>query len=84
MAAGRPVIAYAAGGALDSVREGVTGRFFHEPTVDALAAAVVQSLADRYDPMAIRRHADAFGAEVFARRVRDVIAEELSLQRAAW
>jgi glycosyltransferase involved in cell wall biosynthesis len=30
MAAGRPVIAYAAGGALDSLVDGVTGRFFHE------------------------------------------------------
>lgn len=84
MAAGRPVIAYAAGGALDSVRDGVTGRFFHEPTVDALAATVVQSLADRYDPAAIRRHADGFGQDVFARRVRAAIAEETLLQRAAW
>jgi glycosyltransferase involved in cell wall biosynthesis len=32
MAAGRPVIAYAAGGALDTVVEGLTGLFFREPT----------------------------------------------------
>jgi hypothetical protein len=35
MAAGRPVIAYAGGGALDSVVEGVTGTFFHEQTPGA-------------------------------------------------
>ena len=73
MAAGRPVIAYAAGGALDTVVQGVTGCFFHEPTAAALAAAVAASRGDHYDPARIRRHAEGFGHDVFARRIRDVI-----------
>ena len=32
MAAGRPVIAYRAGGALETIKEGVTGLFFEEQT----------------------------------------------------
>src|SRR5512136_1667825 len=39
-AAGRPVIAFAGGGALDTVKDNVTGLFFHEPTAPSLAAAV--------------------------------------------
>ncbi|MEN9936271.1 MAG: hypothetical protein RLZZ387_2850 [Chloroflexota bacterium] len=73
MAAGRPVIAYAAGGALDTVLEGETGRFFHEQSAAALAAAVTASLQDSYDPRAIRRHAEGFGREVFLERMRAVV-----------
>ncbi|MCL7455100.1 MAG: glycosyltransferase, partial [Anaerolineae bacterium] len=40
MAAGRPVIAFAGGGATDYVVEGVTGTFFHEQTPEALTEAV--------------------------------------------
>lgn len=73
MAAGRPVIAYAAGGALETVVEGVTGRFFHEQSAAALAAAVAASRSDEYDPLAIRRHAEGFGREVFLARMREFV-----------
>jgi len=69
MAAGRPVIAYAAGGALDSIVEGVTGRFFRTQSAAALAAAVAASRADQYDSAAIRRHAEGFGRDVFMERM---------------
>jgi glycosyltransferase involved in cell wall biosynthesis len=39
-AAGRPVIAYGVGGALDSVIDGVSGVLFHEQTAGALIDAV--------------------------------------------
>jgi glycosyltransferase involved in cell wall biosynthesis len=73
MAAGRPVIAYARGGALDSIVEGVTGRFFHRQTAAELAAAVALSRGDRYDSAAIRQHAEGFGKEVFLSRMQAVI-----------
>jgi glycosyltransferase involved in cell wall biosynthesis len=50
-AAGRPVIAYAGGGARETVIEGVTGTFFHEPTAASLAATL-----DGFDPA--RYHSD--------------------------
>lgn len=74
MAAGRPVIAYAAGGALDSVAEGVSGRFFYEQSAAALAAAVAAARGDSYDPRAIRRHAESFGRDIFLARMRAAIA----------
>ncbi len=74
MAAGRPVIAYGAGGALETVIEGVTGRFFYEPSAAALAAAVAASHMDVYDPVAIRQYAEGFGLDLFLARMRDVIS----------
>ena len=40
MAAGKPVIAFRAGGATETVVEGVTGVFFDEATVESLASAI--------------------------------------------
>lgn len=82
MAAGRPVIAYAAGGALETVIEGVTGRFFHQPTAAALAAAVALSRYDAYDPCAIRQHAEQFGREVFMERMRAFIQSVIGSRQA--
>lgn len=78
MAAGRPVLAYAAGGALETVVEGRTGRFFHEQSAAAIAVAVARSRADQDDPDAIRRHAEGFGKPVFLDRMRRLIAEAIA------
>jgi glycosyltransferase involved in cell wall biosynthesis len=68
-AAGRPVIAYRAGGALDTVVEGKTGLFFDEPTPESLAAAV-RALEDMtFDPDSIRQHALRFDKMVFRREL---------------
>jgi glycosyltransferase involved in cell wall biosynthesis len=75
MAAGAPVIAYARGGVLETVRDGVTGCLFHEQSVEALKAAVqrVESGAVRVDPAAAHRHALAFDGARFEREMRAVI-----------
>lgn len=67
MAAGRPVIAYGAGGALDTVVDGETGIHFHEATVESLEGAVLrfEEGEARFDPARIRTHAERFGAERF-------------------
>jgi glycosyltransferase involved in cell wall biosynthesis len=64
-AAGRPVIAFGGGGALDTVIPGVTGELFHEMTVDSLAGALETFDAKGYDPAAIRAHALQFDTQVF-------------------
>jgi len=69
MAAGRPVIAFAAGGALDTVKEGETGLFFRQPTVEALATAIEQFETLSFDPGRIRRHAEQFSRPVFEKRM---------------
>ena len=68
-AAGKPVIAYGAGGALETVIPGVTGEFFGEPTVDALADALASFDARKYDPAAGRRNAARFAPDAFRRRL---------------
>jgi glycosyltransferase involved in cell wall biosynthesis len=78
MAAGRPVIAYAAGGALDTVIDGVTGRFFYEQSPAALATAIAASRQDHFDPNVIRLHAEEFRTEVFLERMRTLIAETMA------
>jgi glycosyltransferase involved in cell wall biosynthesis len=78
MAAGRPVIAYSAGGALETVIDGVTGRFFYQQTAGALAAAVAAAHVDDYDPLAIRQYAEGFGLDLFHARMRAVIDEAVA------
>jgi glycosyltransferase involved in cell wall biosynthesis len=73
MAMGRPVIAYGAGGALETIIEGVTGRFFYQASSGALAAAVATSRCDHYHPRTIRAHAELFGQERFLAQIRDYI-----------
>lgn len=78
-AVGRPVIAYRAGGALDTVVEGKTGLFFDEPTPESLAAAV-RALEDvAFEPEAIRRHALRFDKAVFQRELMRFIEEKYTL-----
>ncbi|MDI7278082.1 MAG: glycosyltransferase [Anaerolineae bacterium] len=73
-ASGRPVIAYRAGGAVETVVEGVTGAFFDEPTPEALAEAVRSLDAAAFDPLALRRHAERFDVSVFREEMRRFIA----------
>ena len=68
-AAGRPVIAFRGGGALDTVVPGVTGEFFKAPTVDALNAVWQRFDAGAYDPAVIRSHALRFDKAVFQERI---------------
>ncbi|MDY6876360.1 MAG: glycosyltransferase [Chloroflexota bacterium] len=68
-AAGRPVIAYGAGGALDTVVEGATGDFFREPTPEALAVAVRTYDPDATDSHACVQNAARFDASVFRQRL---------------
>jgi len=56
-ACARPVLAFAGGGALETVRDGVSGRFFHAQTADAVEAAVRAFDPDEWEPAAIRAHA---------------------------
>jgi glycosyltransferase involved in cell wall biosynthesis len=77
MAAGRPVIAYAGGGALDYVVEGVTGTFFHEQTPDSLIDAVRHFDDRAFDLATIRAHAEQFDTGVFQSRLRAFVEEQM-------
>jgi glycosyltransferase involved in cell wall biosynthesis len=80
-AAGRPVIAYAAGGALDTVREGVTGAFFYDQTPEALIEVIKGFDEASYDPAVIRRHAEQFDKRVFKELLSAFIEEKIAEHR---
>ncbi len=75
MAAGRPVIAYGKGGALETVVPGLTGEFFGDQEWEELATAVIRFDASRYDASTIRAHAEAFDVKVFKRRIATFVSE---------
>ena len=77
-AAGRPVIAYGAGGALASVVDGITGAFFQEQTVDSLARVLASFDEGMYNPHVIRNHALEFDKPRFSRRILQFIEAKLS------
>ena len=68
-AAGRPVIAYRGGGAVETVEEGTTGVFFDQADSRALGEAIEKFEGLHWDQSALRRHAEKFDRSVFAFRV---------------
>ena len=80
-AAGRPVIAYGAGGALDTVLPGRTGEHFSTQTVNSLATALAELDVNRYDSEAIRAHALRFDTRVFHQRIRSFVEQALDAFR---
>lgn len=77
MACGRPVLAFAGGGALETVVPGLTGELFAEQSVDSLREAVERFDSSAYDPEAIRRHAERFSVARFRAEMTKVINEVL-------
>jgi len=73
MAAGRPVIAYGAGGALDTIAEGSTGLYFREPTPESLCEAVQRLEQHTFDAAVLRQHAAQFGRDRFCRELDQVL-----------
>jgi glycosyltransferase involved in cell wall biosynthesis len=78
LACGRPAVVFGQGGAAETIEHGRTGLVFHEPTADALRAAVAHLETTPFDRLALRARAEALGLEVFERRVRAFVAEALA------
>jgi len=64
-ACGRPVVAFGRGGALETVKAGISGIFFDQQTPDALIAAIETCASKTWDPHLIRTHAEAFSIQSF-------------------
>ena len=65
MAAGKPVIAIAAGGAAETVIDGKTGILFQQATAEALSEAILASDGTTFDPAVIRARAEEFSTTAF-------------------
>ncbi len=75
MALGTPVVAFRAGGALDSVVENRTGVFFDEPVVNSLVRALESADARTWDREAIREHATAFSRDRFQQQLMNALRQ---------
>ncbi len=82
-AAGRPVIAYAAGGAKETVVPGVTGALFAQQSVAAIIETVESFDPLSVSPAAIRRHAEQYDIALFKRRIADFVAQKYEAWNSA-
>ncbi len=73
MAAGTPVIAYKAGGALDYVAEGKTGQFFSLQTSESLCRALRKFDAGSYNAGEIKQEAQKFSPQEFQKKFNKAI-----------
>jgi len=69
-AAGRPVVAVAAGGVLETVVDGETGLLLERGDTDQFTEVLREVDFDRFDPEALARHAAGFSTETFKQRIK--------------
>lgn len=76
MSAGRPVIAYRAGGAKETVIEGVTGLFFDTQNPTALINAVKRFRFEVFNKETLRGHALKYDKKVFQQKIKNYVREK--------
>lgn len=74
-ASGTPVIAFASGGALETVKKGV---FFYEQTPEALREAVLRFETLRFDPQELRQASLEFDKPVFKTKIAQALENVIS------
>ncbi len=81
MSFGKPVIAYRAGGALEIVREGISGEFFDKETPRSLMDAIRDFDSKwkngSYDPEEIFRLAERFDRQHFTEAIQSVVEQSV-------
>lgn len=75
--AGKPVIAFAKGGALETVVDGVTGLFFKEQSVESFDEALTRFKNLTFDSQVIRKHAMEFDVLVYEEKLSKYILEKV-------
>lgn len=76
-ASGRPVVAFGRGGALETVKENMTGLFFKEQTKDSLIHTLAQFNVNDFNPQIIRAHSEKFGKQPFIDGLHKIIQDAL-------
>lgn len=75
-ATGCPVIAYGAGGVLDTVKDGETGVLFSEQTVASVRDGIRRFETLSFDEQRLRKHAEHFSRQQFDVRIKQYIEEK--------
>ncbi|HLC38668.1 MAG TPA: glycosyltransferase [Patescibacteria group bacterium] len=77
-ACGTPTIAFAKGGALETVIEGKTGTFFHQPNPASLNLAITKFNRKKYLARSLRSHAKKFSIQSFQIKFLQMMVREYS------
>lgn len=80
--AGRPVIAYGAGGALETVIPGETGLLFRKQSIGSLIEAVIRFQDMKFNNEVIRNHAVKFDRKNFIEAISRFIDEKYALHHS--
>ena len=76
IACGTPVVAYRAGGAVEIVREGISGLFFDEQTPEAIREAVKRFKRTRFDSRSVAKEGRRFSKERFQKEFSAVLSAQ--------
>lgn len=71
---GTPVIAFKAGGILETVLDGKTGLFFEKQTEDSLLTAIESFELKKWDPIQIHKHAQSFSENRFVDEINAYVS----------
>lgn len=80
-AAGKPVVALAAGGVLETQRDGVTAALFHESSVDAVLDALRRADELTTSPDELAEAAQRFSRAAFRERFRAIVEAVVDARR---
>ena len=75
MAAGKPVIAFAKGGALETVEDNKTGVYFDTQSVESLKDAINRFENMKFDREYISNHAKKFASNVFDKKFKEFVMD---------
>lgn len=73
MAAGRPVIAYQAGGATETIIPEQSGEFFTDQNWESLANTIIHFNPYQYNPIQIKAYAEQFSKPRFQQKIKEFI-----------
>ncbi|MBT4277555.1 glycosyltransferase [Candidatus Falkowbacteria bacterium] len=74
LASGTPIIAYRAGGAIETLPEGVGGEFFDIQTAEELTEKIKNFDPIKYNQEKMKQHAEKFKVEIFKKEISRFIA----------
>lgn len=75
---GKPVIAYKSGGALEIIKEGITGEFFENPTPESLGEVLINFSQSRYNSKTCKQQALKFSFAEFEQKLTSLINSKLN------
>lgn len=81
MASGRPVIAFSSGGAMEIIKEGVSGLFFKEQTVEALIDAVEKFRKKSFNSGLICNEALKFSKGIFKAEMQKFVDQTMASKK---